>query len=157
FKNHNAEARLMANHLDCRTIGKTNRKQSAPKYLAAENGDLAPKVFGVNPPSFHPSPSPCLRASVVNLRAFCLRKARALCKKLPFMFLKRNWLWVGVALVFCLSLAGGCKQKSGPEAAPSVIEPKAPPQRVRGSIVETVARVHWLGKKRIGAETNSVK
>ncbi|HWH72438.1 MAG TPA: hypothetical protein VNT26_23960, partial [Candidatus Sulfotelmatobacter sp.] len=59
---------------------------------------------------------------------------------------------VGLLAALLVSLAGGCKKSpstepSGSKQAQSA-QPSAPP-------VETVARVHWLGKKRLAAETNA--
>ena len=51
-----------------------------------------------------------------------------------------------------LCAVGGCR-KSSQEAASS--SPETPPTGSKAAVPETVARLHWLGKKRLEGETNA--
>lgn len=51
-----------------------------------------------------------------------------------------------------LTLACGCKKSDS-----TVPGPGAEPQpKTQGATIETVGRLHWLGKKKLAADTNAV-
>src|SRR5436190_2508319 len=61
---------------------------------------------------------------------------------------------IGCALLtgLCLTIVAGC-EKSGSNQAAKVQETQPDPPKISAS--ETVARIHWLGKKRLTGETNA--
>src|SRR6266567_1068391 len=56
-----------------------------------------------------------------------------------------------LTLALVLSLTGGCKKSSPETPQPGSTETPKP----RSTEAPVIARVHWLGKKRISAETNA--
>lgn len=57
----------------------------------------------------------------------------------------------GLLVVFLVALSGGC-QKSEPESS----DPSGTPEAsAAAAVAERVARIHWLGKKRLLTETNA--
>ena len=65
------------------------------------------------------------------------------------MHMKRTC--VGLLAAFLIAAVAGCKKSE-----PGQSVPPAPPTRAPSApVMETVARIHWLGKKRLAAETNA--
>ena len=58
---------------------------------------------------------------------------------------------LGAAAALLLALASGCG-KSSPADSTAAKEPQRPAQ---GALLETVGRLHWLGKKRLSGDTNA--
>src|SRR5437899_8984918 len=65
-------------------------------------------------------------------------------------------LWFGFCAALLVGLAAGCK-KSTPAEPVSSEPPQASPQNAatQAPTLDTIARVHWLGIKRLAAETNA--
>src|SRR5690349_20790202 len=88
------------------------------------------------------------------------------CKTLRSMVIKgygsrRCARWSGlkgcaVLAFFVLALAAGCKKSPNPEQTTAVTPTNtAPSSSAPASPADTIARLHWLGKKRLAAETNA--
>ncbi len=69
--------------------------------------------------------------------------------------MNRCLLNLGLAVAIAAAFLAGCSQSAGPEAQAEGPKPNSPPPEVRSLAPDLIAKLHWLGKKRLASENNA--